>query len=227
MRQPGLPDPRVPPSRSYVICATPRTGSWLLCGLLHSTGVAGRPHEWFLDAMEEVNGRAWAARDFAHYVELATAAGTTPNGVFGMKVMWDYQERLLARLRVLGGVDGSDRAVLERCFPQPRFVWLRREDVRAQAESWARAVQTGVWAHWDEPCGAPAHAPEQVAALAGAAREHDAAWGRWFAGQGIEPLVVRYEDLAADPSGVAAEVAAFVGVQADGFVTLTARTPKT
>lgn len=33
------------PTASYII-ATPRTGSWLLCGCLRQTGVAGRPAEY-------------------------------------------------------------------------------------------------------------------------------------------------------------------------------------
>jgi Stf0 sulphotransferase len=32
---------------SYLICATPRTGSTLLCGLLKSSGVAGCPASYF------------------------------------------------------------------------------------------------------------------------------------------------------------------------------------
>lgn len=35
------------PSRSYLICATPRSGSTLLCETLKSTGVAGAPEEYF------------------------------------------------------------------------------------------------------------------------------------------------------------------------------------
>jgi LPS sulfotransferase NodH len=33
--------------RSYLVCATPRSGSTLLCHLLAATGVAGRPEEYF------------------------------------------------------------------------------------------------------------------------------------------------------------------------------------
>jgi LPS sulfotransferase NodH len=33
--------------RSYLVCATPRSGSTLLCDLLDRTGVAGRPEEYF------------------------------------------------------------------------------------------------------------------------------------------------------------------------------------
>ena len=34
---------------------------------------------------------------------------------------------------------------LERCFGPLKFVYIRREDVVAQAVSWARAEQTKVW----------------------------------------------------------------------------------
>ena len=33
--------------RAYLVCATPRSGSTLLCELLKETGVAGRPEEYF------------------------------------------------------------------------------------------------------------------------------------------------------------------------------------
>src|SRR4051794_41932383 len=34
-------------TKSLLVCATPRSGSTLLCALLEGTGVAGRPHEFF------------------------------------------------------------------------------------------------------------------------------------------------------------------------------------
>src|SRR3954470_5825583 len=37
------------PTRSYLVCATPRSGSTLLCHLLDQTGVAGHPEEYFED----------------------------------------------------------------------------------------------------------------------------------------------------------------------------------
>ena len=33
--------------RTYFVCATPRSGSTLLCKSLAETGVAGRPEEYF------------------------------------------------------------------------------------------------------------------------------------------------------------------------------------
>ncbi len=43
---------RVVPRRSYLVCATPRSGSTLLCETLEATGVAGRPREYF-EALKE------------------------------------------------------------------------------------------------------------------------------------------------------------------------------
>ena len=39
--------PGVTPDRSYLVCATPRSGSTLLCHLLDQTGIAGHPEEYF------------------------------------------------------------------------------------------------------------------------------------------------------------------------------------
>src|SRR5205814_9813031 len=43
---------------AYLLCGTPRTGSTLLCGLLRSTDVAGRPESYFRLPDEQ----AWADR---------------------------------------------------------------------------------------------------------------------------------------------------------------------
>jgi LPS sulfotransferase NodH len=44
--------PPVAPKRSYLVCATPRSGSTLLCNSLESTGLGGRPREFF-EALKE------------------------------------------------------------------------------------------------------------------------------------------------------------------------------
>jgi trehalose 2-sulfotransferase len=215
---PQLPERPTSPLCSYFLCGTPRSGSWLLCGLLASTGVAGRPHEWFWRDTEEANRRAWGVSNFRDYVARVRDAGTTPNGVFGSKLMWGYLADLLARLYELGDAS-SDASLIERHFPRPRFVWIRREDVAAQAVSWAKAIQTGHWHHWDGPDRevVPVYDREQIDALASEAAAHDAAWRTWFAANEIEPLVVRFEDLIADKADVTRAVLGFLGLTADGL----------
>ena len=175
-----------------------------------------RPHEWFWRDTEEANCRAWGVSDFSEYVARVLDAGTTPNGVFGSKLMWGYLEDVLARLGELGDAS-SDKSLIERHFLQPRFVWIRREDIAAQAVSWAKAIQSGGWHHWDalDPHAAPAYDGDQMDALAREAAAADAAWRTWFAANEIRPFVVRFEDLVADKIGVTREVLHFMGVAAD------------
>jgi trehalose 2-sulfotransferase len=189
------PDRTLAPRKSYFVCGMPRSGSWLLCGLLASTGVAGRPHEWFWRDTQASLMRAWGTGDFASYLELVLAAGTTANGVFGAKVMWGHLPEVPP-------------------FPRPRFVWLRRRDRVAQAVSFARAVQTAHWHHWDPP---PREEPtfrfEEVDALLRELGEHDRAWARWFVDERIEPLEVAFEDLLSDLEAETLRVLDFLGLE--------------
>ena len=59
--------------RSYLVCATQRSGSTLLCELLKDTGVAGSPHEFF-EAMRDT-GVPPHPRDFLHGLERPEARG--------------------------------------------------------------------------------------------------------------------------------------------------------
>jgi len=226
--RPQLPETPTTPRSSYFVCGTPRSGSWLLCGLLASTGVAGRPHEWFYQGTEEANRRAWGISCFSDYLSRVHEAGTTPNGVFGSKLMRAQLADLLVRLRLLGDAV-SDSSLIERHFPSPHFVWIRREDVAAQAVSWAKAIQTGQWHHWDEPTDSsavPIYDREQIEALADEVARDNAAWRAWFAANDIRPLVVRFEDLVANVVAVTREVLVFLNLPADR-VAIAKRTVRT
>src|SRR5919206_408785 len=129
---------------AYLVCATPRSGSTLLCEGLKATGVAGRPEEYFeavaatgrprrpedyLRGLHdpEVHALVAAAGEpeppaysslaglhgYAEHLERVRRWGTTPNGVFGAKLMWDHLAEL--RARVPGGA-----AVLVPGDPSPR-----------------------------------------------------------------------------------------------------------
>lgn len=75
--------------RSVLICFVPRSGSTHLCGLLASTGVLGRPREYF-----------WAPNAVADPpLDDVLRQGTTPNGVFGCKFQLGQWNELLTRAR--------------------------------------------------------------------------------------------------------------------------------
>jgi LPS sulfotransferase NodH len=210
---PELPTLPTRPRSSYFICGTPRSGSWFLAGLLASTGVAGRPHEWFFKDTEEANRRAWGVSHFSDYLGRVRDAGTTPNGVFGSKLMWGQMEELVTRLGQRG--EGpTDRSLIERHFAHPRFVWIWREDVAAQAVSWAKAIQTGRWHHWNasDPSAVLVYDREQIEALAREVVDTNARWRTWFAANEIQPLAVRFEDLVASRIALTREVLEYLGI---------------
>ena len=199
---------------SYLICATPRTGSTLLCGLLTSTEVAGRPESYFRQPDEQM----WAARwnivrssdgvfEYSEFARAALAVGRTENGVFAARIMWGTLDYMVDRLgAVYPAITGGDIDLLNRAFGHTRFVYLQRDDVLAQAVSWHRAEQTNVWfetdqAESEQPEQEPRFDFDQICKLVQVIDEHNAAWRAWFASVGIQPYLVRYEDLAADPVG--------------------------
>src|SRR5262245_7873330 len=88
---------------SYLICATPRSGSNFLCEVLRGTAIAGRPDDYFWNP--PYWWQRWGTADFPSYFGRLLREGTTTNGVFGSKMMWDYLGDLLPRLAALFGVE--------------------------------------------------------------------------------------------------------------------------
>lgn len=220
------PAPARGPERagSYLVCATPRTGSSLLCGLLEGTGVAGHPESWFRRQDERVFAARWGIADpsdgtfgYASYFRAAAAAGSTANGVFAARIMWGTMDEVTAHLAPLHPEQaGSASGLLNAAFSRTRFVYLLRADTVAQAVSLLRAEQTGVWFETDEerqePTGEPAFDFGQVRDLVRQIEDHNAAWEEWFAAEGVRPYTVLYEDLGADPVRVASGVLGFLGL---------------
>lgn len=223
-----MPELRHPSGRAdaYLICATPRTGSSLLCGLLASTAVAGHPESYFRPPDEQSWAQRWGiARSadggfsYADYVRSALGAGRTRNGVFAARIMSGTMTELTGHLgAIYPDLAGADMDLLNRAFGATRFVYLWRDDVLAQAVSWLRAEQTGVWFQTAQPeRRQPAREPhfdlDRIQHLVHLIGAHNAAWREWFDSAGIEPHPVRYERLAADPAGVARDVLGFLGLR--------------
>jgi trehalose 2-sulfotransferase len=206
------------PPRSYVLCGTPRTGSTLLCSSLYSTGVLGRPESYFREP-DEV---AWATRfglatedghvrDYRAFVNAALSAGTSNNGVFGVRIMWGSLERMMEGL---GQVPGKpDLLILEKALGPLTFVHLRREDIAAQAVSWCRAEQTGYWQQGDVITQEPHQDIAHMRLLMETIWKHNAAWQAWFDAQGVEPHTVTYEQLVGDHRRVIQGIAAKLAVE--------------
>ena len=212
---------------AYFVCATPRTGSSLLCGLLLSTGIAGRPESYFRGSDIPTWATQWGiaddsgAVDFGVFVRRARVEGATDNGVFACRVMWGSLDEVVDGLRSSSpDCRGDDLDVLRQAFGELRFVFLSRQDVVAQAVSWARAEQTDVW---HEPIGggrvqarsAAVYDRAQIDELVSTIETHNHAWHEWFARVGVQPLELRYETLEEAPITTTREIVAALGLELD------------
>ena len=199
---------------SYFICATPRSGSTLLCDLLKQSGVAGRPNSFYRAqsigdylrrwGVEPGEGLAFERR----YLAAALREGTGGTGMFGMRLHGLSLFELLGRLAMLYPGERTDAARLATAFGTPLYIRLRRRDKVAQAISRVKAEQSGLWhRHADggerervKPDEAPVYDSGKLGAVIAETIEHEAMWDAWAAGQGIVPLDVSYEELSADPA---------------------------
>ena len=160
------------------------------------------------------------AFDHADFLEAARIAGTSENGVFAAKLMWGQLDDLVATVRSVYPDDASDTdlALLGRAFGNLRFVYLSRTDALAQAVSWLRAEQTGIWWETDEtgtqmPGAAPSFDRVQLDALLSVIDDHNAAWRGWFPASAVSPYEVRYEDVDTEPETTVLSVLRHLGLR--------------
>jgi LPS sulfotransferase NodH len=232
--------------RPYFVCTTPRSGSTLLCEALALTGVAGRPAEYF-EALSHSNlprqpheyfdgatdplvaallpaaptGAALpelvSAPSYRDYLGRVRAKGTTPNGVFGAKLMWGHLDDLIARL------DGDREhpfEALEGEFAGARYVRVLRSNKPRQAISLWKALQTQRWRDDGVDGSGEERMPEYhfgaIDHLIGQLADHEAAWDETFRRAGIEPLLLTFDEIADDLPGAVRRVLEFVGVDGRG-----------
>jgi len=190
----------VTPDRGYVLCTTPRSGSNYLCQLLASTGVLGRPLEYF-------NGPGRRRLDWTGYPDdpreqlaVVLREGATPNGCYGLKIFPSQ-------------ADQAQAAGWIQALPNLAFVHLRREDLLGQAISWARGQLTGQYRSASLARGEPVYDPDRIEARLGDIVREEARWSRFFARTGRTPARLVYEAVIADPQGAVDQVSRLVGVE--------------
>lgn len=226
------------PHQSYLICATPRSGSTFLCEALTNTGIAGNPKEYFealkdtglprrpkeyfenvdnteisellgdysrLDD-ESVQPLFWDSSSYADYLTRVTEEGTTPNGVFGAKLMWGYLGDFISNLQLIPSYKNlAVPDLLSTIFPNLHYIRVTRLDKVRQAVSLWKAIQTWTWKMEEDATSstdrtqpsshkltfnfeAIDHLVQQIVA-------DEASWQQYFERAKIQPFTVVYEEL--------------------------------
>jgi LPS sulfotransferase NodH len=201
-------------THSYLICTTPRTGSNFLCEVLRSSGSAGSPDDYFWN--QPFWYELWTVSTFSAYLKRLLQEGTSTNGVFGCKMMWDYLGDLLPQLAAHAGTKmTTPEDILAATFPNLRYVWLTRQDKVRQGISYYRALETRIWRSTDrgtKPVEDPPFNAQAIESLVQLCTWEDQEWRDFFGRSGITPLVITYEDLAASPERAVADIVAFLGL---------------
>lgn len=234
---------------SYFVCATPRTGSTLLCDMLMNSGIAGYPEEYFeflketglprqpieyfalkeeflAGTVQEAKERKvdskrlmdWSFHGYASLTKGILHERCTSNGVFGSKMMWGYFGDFLNQMFSVDVLDSTvAHSKIQEFFPSLQYIWMRREDSLLQAISLWKAIQTQCWrmdvgGDRDGRICNVSFSYEAIAYLQKALVEEDACWESYFRRIGIIPIVVRYEELSANPIKVASSVLTQLGV---------------
>jgi trehalose 2-sulfotransferase len=217
-------------SLTYLVCATPRSGSTLLCEALRHTGLAGKPDEYFGPMHVERWNKEWRTQSAGEYLERVRRQGCGANGVWGAKIMRLYWRNFVGQLgqadKERGGsplVGGeslsqteSDLELLRRVFPRLHFVFITRRHKIRQAVSWLKFIQGMAW-FWekDKPqvLGRLEFRPEVIDGFLRQTALHESAWLEFFRRAGVQPHIVVYEDLAADYEQTAKGVLDYLGVE--------------
>jgi trehalose 2-sulfotransferase len=186
------------PPVSYAIVGTPRCGSEFLCDALRATGQAGFPEEHL--RMESQLLTHYSGFDCLKYFRALMSRRTTPNGVFGTKIISHF---LIEHLRHARG--------LRRELRRLQYVHIVRQDRVGQAISAMIAEKAGIWhlrSNDDrdryrrrlESMTIDEQDLLQVDRLLTRFRSHDRKLARFLRKHRLPAMTVTYEDLTGDPA---------------------------
>jgi LPS sulfotransferase NodH len=167
-----------------------RSGSNEICSLLARNGL-GSPNEFFQMPLSP-DQPGTLLDSFARVVRQNQI-----EGVFGSKMSYDHRAALDEQLR--SEIPGFRR--IDDLLPQHRWVWLVRRDKILQAISWCRAENSSNWAATRSDPAKPddlsydfLHILSRLMMI----YVGELSWETYFHENGIDPLIIVYEDFFKD-----------------------------
>lgn len=222
----------------YFIATTRRSGSTLLSEAIVEMGDLGVPTEYFDLSMTYLFDLAsrWSCVTVGDYLDALYKMRSSRHGLLGAKIHWDQLEAFVSFVAGrdnwgssaehavvhdgLGGSSGSPpegltERVVDRLWPQARWIWLRRDDTARQAVSRFIAERSAEWWSYD-PRAKPRLSVEDfdfdaISAFHTEIDKQETAWARFFDSIDVTPLEITYEQLVADRDRTLAAVSRFLG----------------
>lgn len=204
------------PKQSYTIWFSQRTGSTLLYHALTATEVAGKPGEWMHGGFRG-DAETISRKD----VERMWKAGTTSNGVFGVKTPLDPKWIKAFRKLFDMPAKATQAEVWRTAFPNcNKHIYLTRRNKVRLAVSWWRAIVSGEWhrKHGERPQEhhiVDKYHFDAINHLFMECSFREAAMEDFFSEEGIIPLTIVYEDFILDYKGTVMKVLEFLNIPTD------------
>ncbi len=212
--------------RTFIICASHRSGSTLLCEGMRWTWRCGDPKEY----LSPVHSVALYQRgdisvdpeqDFPGYIEELMRCQRSENGMFGLKIMWKHLQKLPRKCDIPCAMSDHRRLArsLQKIFGRSHFIWSRRENKTKQAISFLKAKQTGLFTHQQMAQGD--RQPDRsrldydfdaIQSLVHRFEAEEEHWKKVFKLGRIRPLIITYENIAKDYRGEVERALRHVGV---------------
>lgn len=210
--------PDKPPDKSVLFCATPRSGSTFICNTLANTGLVGTPDEWLHAERIQERRIAYASKLGKNAPDLQVlkkivGAEKGENNVFGIKIMWPQYAEFAAKASAADNPPkNSPDNFLKSHFPNPKIIFICRQNELRQAISWTRALKTGVW-HSIPNLTAPRLATFDfpfISKIIQRIQQQNQSWEQMFQDYAIPYKTVMYENFRKSPKECAIKILDFL-----------------
>ena len=174
--------------------------------------------------------------------------GTTPNGVFGAKIIWQFIEDFVDHLHDIPGYEKLPAPqLLARVFPHLSYIWITRRDKVRQAISYWKALQNQMWIgveDWPKALlPAQKNTPEEhrtpqppesevifdfktIERLRRDLEEDEVDMQRYFTACKVQPFKIIYEDFVNAYEETVGQVLAYLQIPVSGQLVFGERTLK-
>jgi len=205
--RPAGGDAKPAPAVRYLVFFTPRSGSSLLTDLMSSTGVLGKPGEWFNHdlvsrARNTLPGGASTPEEFVQKIQRYRVSD---NGVFGAQLVWPHLENIIEA--------GCESSLVDR---DEAIIVHLRQNIVAQAISLYLASESGYF-HSSQANNArylPSYSAEGIRSQLGNLLEQECNLSAYLQKHRSDRLRFSfYEELAENPQQTVNALGKFVGVE--------------
>lgn len=212
----------MPVTQTYIVCATMRSGSSLLCNMLQKTNCAGNPKEFLRD---HLNGDSILSDEaYIDFVCQQLLANASASGVTGVKLMKWNLDALLKRVSLALQMT-SDTEPLEKVFPDAKFIFITRRDKLAQSISLCRAEKTRIWKKDNsetrqKTLSFPRITNFHISRNLSLIEEWENSWYDFFDTNSIPVYTIVYEDMLSDYETYISEILTFLEISPENICNL-------